>query len=528
MLIPLLVLIAAVPATGETKDIDTLVICPIDFQTALKPWVEYRKQQGHTIAVRPPSSTVDGIRSLIQEFAVSGALKNVVLVGDSRDEKVARHRLIPTDYIDAKVNVKYGSEPEIATDHTYADLDGDFQLELNIGRMPVDTADELTAYIDRVIRYESDGNKGDWQRRVNFVAGVGGFGQLLDKMIEQSVRKIVTDLIPSECDVSMTYGSWRSPYCPDPRRFSDTAISRFNQGCQFWVYVGHGERRQLDKVRLPDRRIDILNSETVSKLAAQQSSPIAILLSCYSAATDDRKDGLGELMLKQSRGPIGVISSTRVSMPYAMGIFSLEMLDGYYNGDVETFGELVTQSKQKMFKFDENKSRYHHLVSSMGKSFSPDPNLLSVERGEHVHLMHLLGDPLLRLHRPEKLDLKMPKIIVAGATVAVKGEADVEGTLTVDLSYRRDRFRNRPPRRKSYQPSHEFFAAYQPVYAQTQDLVCVQKTIEVKQGKFAIDLQIPDDCSGACHMRGMIKGDNYFAIGAVDVDVHKSMHTGNE
>ena len=521
MLLPLLVILAAIPATNETKDIDTLVICPTDFQLALKPWVEYRKRQGHSIAVRPPSSTVDGIRSLIQEFAESGSLKNVVLVGDSKDEKVARHRLIPTDYIDAKVNVKFGSEPEIATDHTYADLDGDFQLEFNIGRMPVDSADELTAYIDRIIRYESADNKGDWQRRVNFVAGVGGFGQMLDKMIEQTVKKIVTDLIPSECDVTMTYGSWRSPYCPDPRRFSDTAISRFNQGCQFWVYVGHGERRQLDKVRLPDRRIDILNARTVSKLAAEQSSPIAILLSCYSAATDDQKDGLGELMLKQSRGPIGVISSTRVSMPYAMGIFSLEMLDGYYNGDAETFGELVTQSKQKMFKFDENKSRYHHLLSSMGKSFSPEPKLLDDERGEHVHLMHLLGDPLLRLHRPEKLELELPESIVAGEAITVIGIAKAGGTLTVDLSYRRDRFRNRPPRRRSYQPSHEFFAAYQPVYDQTQDLICVQRSIEVTKGPFSITLPIPDDCSGACHVRGMVRGEKFFAIGAMDVDVHE-------
>ena len=169
----------------------------------------------------------------------------MVLVGDCEDENAQPQRLVPTDYVDAKVNVRFGSEPEIATDHTFADLDGDLVLDLNIGRMPVDTAGELTDFIDRVIRYESKASLGPWQRRVNFVAGVGGFGQMLDKVIEQSVKKIVTDLVPSQCDVSMTYGSWRSPYCPDPTRFSDTAISRFNQGCQFWVYLGHGQRLSL-------------------------------------------------------------------------------------------------------------------------------------------------------------------------------------------------------------------------------------------------------------------------------------------
>ena len=33
-----------------------------------------------------------------------------------------------------------------------------------------------------------DDSSGPWQRRVNFVAGVGGFGGVLDKMIEQSVK----------------------------------------------------------------------------------------------------------------------------------------------------------------------------------------------------------------------------------------------------------------------------------------------------------------------------------------------------
>lgn len=520
MLIPILVL-AMVPLAIETENVDTLVICPTDFQAALQPWVQHRQKQGHRIAVRPPSSAPQGIKFLIREFANAGDLKNVVLVGDSADAKVAREHLVPTDYIDAKVNVKFGSEPEIATDHTYADLNGDNLVDLNIGRMPVDNANELTAYIERIIRYESADIRGSWQRRVNFVAGVGGFGQLLDKAIEQSVKKIVTDLIPSQCDVSMTYGSWRSPFCPDPLRFSETSISRFNQGCQFWVYVGHGQRRQLDKVRLPDRRIDILNAQTVSQLAAKEGSPITILLSCYSAATDDPEDGLAELMIKQPNGPIGVISSTRVSMPYAMGIFGLEMLEGFYNSDVETVGELISQSKRKLLQFNENKSRYHKLLDSMGKSFSPEPALLTDERAEHVHLMHWLGDPLLRLQRPKKLALSVPERAVVGETITVAGNVEKRGRMTVDLSYRRDRFRKRPPRRTKYEPSRVFFASYQEVYDQTQNLVCVQKTVDVEPGSFSIELQIPDDCSGACHIRSMLEGEKFLALGSSDIQISK-------
>jgi hypothetical protein len=208
-------------------------------------------------------------------------------------------------------------------------------------------------------------------------------------------------------------------------------------------------------------------------------------------------------------------------MPYAMGIFSLEMLDGYFTGDVMTLGELVTQSKNQMYKFNESKSRYHQLVSSMGKSFSPEPGLLTEERGEHIHLMHLLGDPLLKLHRPQPLELKTADSVLAGQPLVVSGIADQAGELTIDLSYRRDRFRTRPPRRKTYVPTRESFAAYQKVYERTQNLVCVQKSRRVDTGPFSIKLIVPEDCSGACHVRGMLHGKETFALGATDIQIRK-------
>ena len=129
-------------------------------------------------------------------MAAKNPIKNIVLVGDAADQKVDASLLVPTDFVDAKVNVKFGSEPEIATDHTFADLDDDGMVDVAIGRIPVDSAKQLRRFIQRIIEHESRSDPGPWQRRVNFVAGVGGFGSVVDKMIEQSVKKIVTDLIP--------------------------------------------------------------------------------------------------------------------------------------------------------------------------------------------------------------------------------------------------------------------------------------------------------------------------------------------
>ena len=54
--------------------------------------------------------------------------------------------------------------------------------------------------------------------------------------------------LPADYRLSMTYGSWRSPYCPDPRRFHATTLERLNEGAWFWVYIGHGYPLGADRV----------------------------------------------------------------------------------------------------------------------------------------------------------------------------------------------------------------------------------------------------------------------------------------
>ena len=317
----------------------------------------------------------------------------------------------------------------------------------------------------------------------------------------------------------MTYGSWRSPYCPDPRRFSATAIERFNEGCLFWVYIGHGERNRLDYIKMPDRRFRILDNRNANLVDSRQSSPIAIFLSCYTAAIDDHSDGLAENLLKQERGPIGVVSSSRVSMPYAMSLFSLEMINGFFEGKADTLGDLILHAKRKMVEKPADKSEYHRLIQSLGQAFSPEPGLLKEERGEHVHLMHLLGDPLLRLPRPKSLALVSPKEAKRGNSIRVSGVAEQSGNVQLDLIYRRDRFRHRPPRRTEYIPTAKALSEFQEVYEKTQNLKVAIRRLDVEPGPFEVDLKIPHDCSGSCHVRCMLVSEKEVFLGANQIRI---------
>ena len=503
------------------KKPDTLVVCPKPFQRAMVKWCEYREQQGHVIKMVEPPLQAEALKQTIRQFAKSGLLKHVLIVGDVADPQAPDNVSVPTDFVEAKVNVLFGSDPEIATDNPYADLDSDGLPDLSIGRIPLDSVAEIENYIKRIIKYESPSRKQQWQRRINFVAGVGGFGSIVDGLIEQTTKTIISDLVPNAYETSMTYGSWCSPYCPDPRRFSEIAISRFNEGCLFWIYIGHGNHTALDRVRMPDQSHLILDNHSVGKLNCIDGSPIALFLACYTGAMDHPVDCLAETMLRQDGGPIAAICGSRVTMPYAMSLLSLEMVHEYFHGEVKTLGELTLLSKRRMVKGSANNPKYREMIEGMGQIFSPVPQLLGLERLEHAQLIQLIGDPLLRLKRPDKLGLEVAPVSVAGSQLQVTGVSPEAGNLMIELAYPRDRFRERPRRRVKYDPSNESLEEYQRTYEKTHDLVWVSKMISVGAGPFETTLLIPDGIRGRCIVRGMLQTTDRLAIGSAPVEVLK-------
>ncbi len=500
---------------------DTLVLCPRKFEAAMKTWVDYRTGQGHTISVLSPAPTPFGIKKQIREVAQKGCLKNVLIVGDSGDHRSAPDSLVTTDYVAAKVNVRFGSDPEIATDNTYADLDDDGIPDLTIGRLPADSVEEIERLTKRIIDYETNVGDLNWQRRINLVAGVGGFGSVIDSLIEQTTKQIITDLVPGGYETTMTYGSWCSPYCPDPRRFSESAIARFNEGCVFWVYIGHGSRHQLDKVYMPDQSHRILDNETVKKMDCQAGNPIAIFLSCYTGATDDPNDCLAETMLRQENGPVAAICGTRVTMPYAMSLLSLEMVHEFFNGDAQTLGELTLLAKRRMVLGSNNNREYRDMIEGMGKTFSPLPKMLKLERLEHAQLIHLIGDPLLHLKRPVKIKIDALETSMAGKKVKINGDVPAAGILKIELSYQRDRLRQRFPRRREFDSSDDSFNDYQETYEQAQNLVCATVVIPVTAGAFETELVIPRNVDGRCVVRAMLNSSAVFALGSQPIEVRK-------
>jgi len=366
-----------------------------------------------------------------------------------------------------------------------------------------------------------------------WASGIGGLtlspvSEDLEPWRTRCTKKFLKDGIPPEYAVSMTYGSWRSPYCPDPRQFHQFAVDRFNEGCLFWVYIGHGQRTFLDRVRVPGGAYHILDTDDVPKLKSSGPAPIAVFLACYTGAFDEPRECLAEVMLRSARGPVAVLSGSRVTMPYAMAVMGNELLAECFEHRPETIGDVVLHAKRRMAAPadpDAPSDSNRVLLDAIAGAISPAPDQLDLERNEHLLLFNLLGDPLLRLQHPRTIPIRAADEVRAGETLAVAFTSEMDGMATVELVCRRDHARYPPPRRTSYDPAGEALAEYSRVYKQTNDRRWTAKSFLCSAGEVHTLLSVPEDARGTCYVRVFIEEAAHFGLGAAKVTVRRPLKT---
>jgi hypothetical protein len=515
----LLLLLIAAPAQPP---VDTIVVCPLEFRAALAPWVAHRESQGHRLALLAPPGSSTELRAQVRKLAAAGRVRYLVIAGDARPplggNRTPNARLVPTHYARAVVNVRWGSQPQIATDNWYADLDDDRVPELAVGRLTADTPAELARMVEKILAYETCADFGHWRRQVHFVAGLGGFGPVADAVLEAAAKTLITSGIPAAYSTTMTYGSWQSPYCPDPRQFERVTLDRLNEGSLFWVYIGHGQQRSVDVVRVPGGTYPIFSTPDAARLECRHGAPIACLLACYSGAFDQPHDCLAEEMLRSPGGPVAILCGSRVTMPYGMAVLGAELLAECFGRRPATIGELIVAAKRRTMD-PSSDSPHRATLDGVAKAFSSlTGGDLEAERAEHLDLFALLGDPLLRLPYPREIDLEVKPTAAAGSRIEVAGNSPIAGACTLELVVRRDRLTFEPPRRGEFDP--RLLAEYGDVYKRANEPRLAATKIRTLGGRFRGQLEAPAAARGACHVRVFVEGAGGCAAGAADVRLH--------
>jgi hypothetical protein len=483
-----LFLVAGAPAIAHAADV--LVVCPAEFRAALAPWSEYREGQGHKLLTVEPPQTAKELHTQIRRAAAENQLQYIVLVGDVRHAR-SDTAFVPTDYVNARVNVRWGSEPTIASDQPYADLDGDGVPDVAVGRLPAHTPAELSAVVRKIISYEQQTDEGIWRRKVNIVAGVGGFGAMTDALVEAAGRSVIQQTVPSSYDVEPSFAGATNSTSPSDR-FTSRVCDQLSAGSLAWIYLGHGLPTELDSIHTASGDRPILSTDDMPQLRCGPNAPLAVLIACYTGAVDAPQQCLAERLVLHNRGPIAAIAATRVTMPYGNAVLGCELLRACFGAHPATLGELFKLAETRTLA-DAPNDPLRKSLDALAAGLSPPPVDLAAERREHVLMYQLLGDPLLRLQYPHDLQLTAAPEEETGDSLSIDCRSDITGECTIELV-----------------PDRESSGNSRPAAATTKS---------VASGPFRVVLSLPPNTAGQYTLRGFVAGRAEFAMGATPIAI---------
>ncbi len=451
--VPALLLLLAVSAASaaEARAQDVLVVTSDDLRPALDAWTRHRRAQGHEVAVAAPgedvAATVRGVHA-----ASRGALRHVLVLGDTDR--------VPCAYAPAVAIAAWESDTRIATDAPFCDVDGDGRPDVALGRIPAHDADEARRLLARSIAYETSPPPGTWRRRLDVVAGVGGFGAQADMALEMVTRLALNRDVPPWVETGFVYAKETSAFCPPPARLQPEFLERLARGALVVAYVGHGSARHVDRMTWQGRAHPILEADAAAQLACARGAPVLVFVACSTGRYDAEEDCLAELAYRRPAGPACVVASSRVSTPYGNGILAVELLDALLVQERGTIGDAVLAAKRALVAAESERPTRVALEALAAQFYETDAAKRATDRAEHVQLYQLFGDPLLRPARPAAARLEAPSECAAGTPLRVLVRSPVAGRALLEVLPRRDaNARLRRPGRDAEQLAADFAAA---------------------------------------------------------------------
>ncbi|MHC4933569.1 MAG: C25 family cysteine peptidase [Planctomycetota bacterium] len=497
-----LLCIAALLLANSAQAQDLLVVAPRAFRPALEKWRKHRTRQGHEIDILDPVPDMQGLLKAAHDRS-GGKVRFVLLLGDAHYVPPAYHR--------GEIIAPWERDPRIANDNTMADLDGDLLPDLAVGRVPADNPEEAATVLAKVLEYEENRDFSDWRRRINVVAGVGGFGKFQDWAIEQVATKFLSENVPLAYDLHVTYGNPNSAFCPPPAEMLSTTLERFNEGALLVAYLGHGSRLSLDRIRFKNKSYPILDEDSAWSLESRRGAPIVLFSACSTGHFDGAPDSLAEVALKQPKGPVAIIAASRVSMPYGNAVLAKELLEAIFRERLPTLGEMMLRAKRRTMRPKENDPG-RQFIEALALGYQWDAKKREQERMEHLFLYNLLGDPAMRIPLPSAMEIECAEEIEPGGRLTIVGVSPVQGEAHFELVAPR---RADMPPREGDRPE-DFRLAYERANSRTR----AEANISAAKGRIEGQLELPADLvPGAYFARVFVSGTEGAAVGARVVKV---------
>lgn len=254
---------------------------------------------------------------------------------------------------------------------------GDYLMDVGIGRLPVKTIEEARIVVDKLINYSTaKETAGHWRNEVFFIAddGDGNLHQrdadrlatLLDTTYRQfNVNKIYVDAFPQ---IITSIGE----SAPEVNAEIDRAI---HKGGLIFNFTGHGSATRWTSET-------ILNISSASAFKNKNRLPLFVTATCEFGRHDNPRaiSGAEYLLLNPAGGAIGLLTTSRPV--YSSTNFILNR--AFYNNVFEKI-EGQYQSIGEVFRMTKNQS----LNGSVNRNFSllADPSMTLASAKDEIRII---------------------------------------------------------------------------------------------------------------------------------------------
>lgn len=309
-------------------------------------------------------------------------LKNVLIFGkgtfDYKGKLGGRPNLVPTYSSRSSLNplTTYSSDDyygfmNFGEGNWEETSEGDLDLGIGVGRLPVINLQEARNVVDKIIDYGSvDVNSGDWKRKILFVADDGDHNihlndseKLAKHLSENHPEIILEKLYLDDFDQIITGLVQRSPSAKVHfETLLDSSYLLVN-------YIGHGNETTL-------MAEELFTVSDLNNWPENKRLPIFVTATCEFGRHDSPliRSGAEELLIAKKKGAIALLSTGRPvfsNINFALNKAFIESVVEKKEGNYGTLGDIFKQTKN------------NSLNGPLNRNFS------------------LLGDPSLRLPLPE-------------------------------------------------------------------------------------------------------------------------------
>jgi hypothetical protein len=318
------------------------------------------------------------------------APRYVLLVGNGNFDYRCYWRCEP-NYIPPYMIYPNANVGEVAADNRFVTVSGDDALpDMALGRLPVTSAAEAAAVVDKILAYEQNPPGGGWNERALFVAdnqpdkeeNAGDFWDLADEIAGAhlpagyAAEKIYYDKYADEA-----VPGHPDPPRPEPPYYAGVGnahasiVAAINEGQLLVTYIGHGAPKLWADEPL-------FEEEDVASLSNGDRLPVFLSLSCSTAnfsvpggAGQEQDCVDGSLLRAAGGGAVASWGCTAQGNPsahrhLARGFFTAVFTDG-----VREVGWAAVEGKLELH---DSTAGSHHLVDTYT----------------------LFGDPATKLHLP--------------------------------------------------------------------------------------------------------------------------------